>query len=156
MPRYEHLTNLHVEKPCPKQWEDMSGEDWSRFCEHCQKSVHNLSALTKAEADRVLKSADRVCVRFSRDKKGKPLFRLTGLAAVWAGVVALAGCQAGYQQTTGDVTVPKPTQNDDSGATVGKVAVPLEKGRTIQSQASPEKPVQDVTIGSPPVRPSGK
>jgi hypothetical protein len=46
----------------------MSGDEKHRFCSHCNKWVHNLSAMPEDEAERlVCESAGKMCVRFSRD-----------------------------------------------------------------------------------------
>lgn len=56
---------LKVISPCSESWEEMVGNDKVRFCSHCQKSVHNLSEMTKGEAlNLALKSNGRLCVRY--------------------------------------------------------------------------------------------
>jgi hypothetical protein len=42
---------LKIASPCPKQWEEMTGDDKCRFCGHCQLHVHNLSAMSDRERD---------------------------------------------------------------------------------------------------------
>jgi hypothetical protein len=39
------LDVIQVNKPCPADWNQMAGDDSRRFCTHCQKFVHNLSAM---------------------------------------------------------------------------------------------------------------
>jgi hypothetical protein len=49
-------------------WNAMQGNETSRYCDHCQKQVYNLSALPADEAERlVCNSAGSLCVRFARD-----------------------------------------------------------------------------------------
>ena len=59
------LERLSVPKPCPADWDSMSGNDRVRFCEHCRLSVNDLSRLTRKEATRlVANSGGRLCVRY--------------------------------------------------------------------------------------------
>lgn len=52
----------------------MIGNDKVRFCEHCSFEVHNLSQLTRAQAERLIaRSNGRLCVQYRQDAKGKPL-----------------------------------------------------------------------------------
>jgi hypothetical protein len=71
------LDNVQVASPCSASWDDMIGDDKTRFCRDCRKNVHNLSAMTEAEAEALLQSAQdgdsNVCVRFYRRKDGTVL-----------------------------------------------------------------------------------
>lgn len=68
------LDLIEVRTPCPADWEQMAGDHTKRFCQHCQKHVHNLSAMPADEAERlVCESAGKLCVRFARDESGKVL-----------------------------------------------------------------------------------
>lgn len=66
------LDVLEVKTPCPADWDAMNGDDQLRFCGHCNRHVHNLSAMTEDAATRLLcERAGQLCVRFSRDSKGR-------------------------------------------------------------------------------------
>ena len=66
------LDVIGVKSPCPVSWDAMSGDERSRFCAHCGLHVHNLSAMTTDEAQRlVCERAGRLCVRFERDVRGR-------------------------------------------------------------------------------------
>ena len=68
------LDVIEIRTPCPADWEQMAGDDAKRFCQHCQKHVHNLSAMPADGAERlVCESAGKLCVRFARDGSGKVL-----------------------------------------------------------------------------------
>ena len=68
------LDVLRVASPCQASWESMAGDEASRFCEHCQKQVHNLSAMPRAEAEQlVCEAAGELCVRYARDEAGRVL-----------------------------------------------------------------------------------
>jgi hypothetical protein len=66
------LKNLTVPSPCPVDWNSMTGNDQVRFCEHCSLDVHNLSLMTRSEAERlVARSNGRLCVQYIRDPNGQ-------------------------------------------------------------------------------------
>lgn len=101
------LDNLRIASPCNESWDGMIGDERTRFCARCQKSVHNVSEMTRDEAETFLQSAvGAACVRMyqrtdgtvltadcpvgARKKRVKRLFLATiggGLAAA-AGVIA--------------------------------------------------------------------
>lgn len=68
------LNNVTVSSPCTADWNSMIGNDQVRFCEHCDLDVHNLSQLTRTQAERlVARSKGRLCVRYHHDPAGRPL-----------------------------------------------------------------------------------
>lgn len=80
MPSKLFLKNLTIPSPCSVDWNSMKGNDQVRFCEHCDLSVHNLSAMTRREAQRlVARSNGRLCVQFVTDANGKPLLAEAGM-----------------------------------------------------------------------------
>jgi hypothetical protein len=92
------LELLEVRKPCPANWDDMAGDGPVRFCEHCQKRVHDLSAMPRDAAERlVCQNAGRLCVRLAYAADGsvisldyRPQKRRQWTWRVWT-LVALAG-----------------------------------------------------------------
>lgn len=63
--RRSMLDRLRVAKACDESWEQMRGTNQVRFCSHCEKSVHNLSAMTRRDAERlVAASGGRLCIRY--------------------------------------------------------------------------------------------
>jgi hypothetical protein len=81
----------------------MTGDDKSRFCSHCQKYVHDLSAMHRDEAERLLcESAGSLCVRYKTAPNGqiitldyqqrpKPKWQLAPIAAITTIAAALGG-----------------------------------------------------------------
>lgn len=68
------LDEISVAKPCSAAWDDMSGNDRVRFCDHCQKHVYNLSALTRDDAASLVRSVEgKMCIRFFRRQDGTML-----------------------------------------------------------------------------------
>ena len=103
------LDVIDVKTPCPASWESMRGDDRTRYCVGCGLHVHNLSAMTRPEAEGLLAtcaSAGRLCVRFerladgvvqtldyrtsARTGRGRGWRFWTGLSACLAAGVALA------------------------------------------------------------------
>ncbi|MDQ4123669.1 MAG: ankyrin repeat domain-containing protein [Acidobacteriota bacterium] len=74
--RKDLLDRVSVEKPCAADWDKMFGNDEVRFCEHCAKSVHNLSAMTHKDAERLVKKSNgNLCIRYYTDKNKKIALR---------------------------------------------------------------------------------
>src|SRR6185503_6845622 len=70
------LRKITVASPCLADWEQMTGNEQVRFCDHCNLEVHNISELTYARAARlVARSNGRLCVRYYRDSHGVPIVR---------------------------------------------------------------------------------
>ncbi len=68
------LSKVKVASPCMADWDTMVGNDRVRFCGHCQLNVFNLSAMTRAEAERLIAGSEqRLCVRFYRRRDGSIL-----------------------------------------------------------------------------------
>lgn len=68
------LNNVTIPSPCPADWNSMIGNDQVRFCEHCSFEVHNLSLLTRSQAERLInRSNGRLCVRYHQDPTGRPI-----------------------------------------------------------------------------------
>ena len=101
------LQQVRVDEPCPMAWGDLAGGgDASRFCAHCNRHVHNLSAMTEDAAQRlVCESAGRLCIAYVPNEQGgvttleylkapaprygwKLVAALGGLGAVASGVLA--------------------------------------------------------------------
>ena len=98
------LPVLQVIEPCPANWNGMLPVDGGRFCSHCQRVVHDLSAMTSIEVnDLICRAAGRLCVRLERASDGavktldyQPIDERRRWTRRWiltGGVVALvAGC----------------------------------------------------------------
>jgi hypothetical protein len=122
------IDQIQVEVPCKQDWKTMHGNDAIRFCDHCSKSVTDLSSMTRKRAIKlVLESAGRLCVRYVEDPNSRaPIFadhfvRLTRRASPIAASVlsaSFAMSSAAYSQSP--VAEPLPQQ------TVSK-SVPAEK-----------------------------
>lgn len=69
------LDVIGVAEPCHEDWSGMSGGEQKKFCDSCAKHVHNLSEMTREEAESfVNENPTGVCIRFHRDTRtGKML-----------------------------------------------------------------------------------
>jgi hypothetical protein len=60
------LENLRVASPCSEAWAQMDGDDRVRACAKCQQNVYNLSGMTRAEVETLVRDRNggRLCVRY--------------------------------------------------------------------------------------------
>ncbi len=79
------LDSIRIASPCDARWEDMTGDARRRHCAQCDLDVHNISNMTRDEAEHLLAklSEGRICARFYRRSDGTILTRdcPNGLAA---------------------------------------------------------------------------
>ena len=127
-----------VELNCPhlENAPQFSDADRAKLCGVCDKVVHNLSALTRPQADALLAEGADHCVTYRSDATGEAVFQPTGLrrylrplasaAAVLIGIFASTGCTDDPEPPTPAVTV-KPegtkanTKDNKPGKPSGKV-----------------------------------
>lgn len=68
------IENIRVASPCTASWNKMEGDDRVRFCGSCQKSVYNLSAMNRLEAEQLVAEKEgRLCVRYYQRHDGTVL-----------------------------------------------------------------------------------
>src|SRR3954470_21286957 len=68
------LDNLRIATPCNADWDDMVGDARVRFCGKCEKNVYDLSAMTRADAESLVREKEgRLCVRFYQRADGTVL-----------------------------------------------------------------------------------
>ena len=48
------LDQIEVAAPCHASWDEMTGDETTRFCEHCLQNVYNLSSMSREEAQEAL------------------------------------------------------------------------------------------------------
>ena len=70
----ELLSQTQVAAPCSADWNEMKGDEFARFCDHCSKNVYNLSALTAEAAIHLIREREgNLCGRFFRRADGTML-----------------------------------------------------------------------------------
>ncbi len=58
------LENITIAAPCHVNWDDMTGDEQTRFCNQCEKNVYNLSEMSRDEAERfMMEKEGKVCIR---------------------------------------------------------------------------------------------
>jgi hypothetical protein len=68
------LESIQVAAPCKTTWESMQGDDRVRFCALCKLNVFNLSGMSRAEAETLVRGAEgRLCIRMYRRADGTVL-----------------------------------------------------------------------------------
>lgn len=67
--RKPNLDQIEHRDPCPQAWESLIGDERARHCGVCEKYVHNLAALTRTEAQELVRQP-HVCARFEKDAWG--------------------------------------------------------------------------------------
>lgn len=68
------LGEVKVASPCNADWNLMTGDEQSRFCDKCSKNVYNLSAMTTEQAEKLIREKERdLCVRYYQRADGTVL-----------------------------------------------------------------------------------
>jgi hypothetical protein len=112
-----HAREIPISTPCGADWRTMKPSDTKRFCDTCKKHVHDLSAMTRGEAQAVLASppVEGLCVRYLRDAHGDIVFRQGPIAPtllVRARRIALVAAAAALPMAMaacGTMGSPRPT-----------------------------------------------
>lgn len=118
MPTRAEGLDLRVNSPCEVDWDSMVGNEEVRFCTHCEKNVHDISALTRKDAMRFVRAnSGGVCVRFYTAPSGRTLHanegklhritRRASKAAAGAFSVAIALSSTALAQPNGSTDVEK-------------------------------------------------
>lgn len=74
------LDAIQIQSPCSASWDAMEGDDVRRFCASCALEVHNLSEMSRREAEALIgglgrPDAGRVCVQMQRAAIGRVVTR---------------------------------------------------------------------------------
>ena len=99
-----------ITKPCSANWDKMRGDDKRRFCEHCQKHVHNVSAMNQSEREAFANPTnEKECVFYHQRRDGSvadlsllvkfrqwfPFLRLAWWSILATLLPTLSGCMMG-------------------------------------------------------------
>ncbi|HZN32467.1 MAG TPA: hypothetical protein VFB80_01565 [Pirellulaceae bacterium] len=70
------LDLIQIASPCHVSWDEMTGDERTRFCRHCKLHVYNISEMDRAEAEGFIASREgRACVRLFQRADGTVLTR---------------------------------------------------------------------------------
>jgi hypothetical protein len=124
---------LQINSPCDADWDGMDKRGASRFCDHCSKSVHDLSAMTRSEARALVEGTPNLCVRYSYGADGEVIHRPE--RPLPAGPLARAGRAAlraglGISLVTGvpALAATAVRTDEDPGPTLVEQALELVQG----------------------------
>ena len=88
---------------CPAKWSAMEDCGSSRFCQQCEKQVHNISSLSEKEAQDIISTPD-TCVRFELNANGQILTRSGFSTALIFGSAIAMGCGEATTATSSTTT----------------------------------------------------
>jgi hypothetical protein len=117
-----------IRQKCTADWEKMRGDDKRRFCEHCQRHVYNVSAMSCEEREVFASPAGmQECIFYSQRNDGEvadlsllaklrrwfPILRLVCWSALVAILpVTLTGCMMGVRTDLKVTPIPKNTSTN--------------------------------------------
>ncbi|MEK7724867.1 MAG: carboxypeptidase-like regulatory domain-containing protein [Acidobacteriota bacterium] len=114
MTKKKFLDSIDVKSPCSESWDEMFGNDEVRFCSHCAKNVHNLSAMTQKKAEDLIKNSNgKLCVRYVKTPNGNlitsppKLTKITRRATIAASVLATSLTLSTFAYSQGEPIKPK-------------------------------------------------
>ncbi|MFW5968988.1 MAG: hypothetical protein ACOCV2_15795 [Persicimonas sp.] len=149
-----HADDIPLEEPCCESWNEMNGDNRRRHCEVCATDVINLSALTEAEARKVLSRDSLPCIRFTYDEAGQVVFmhpqvrrQRRGARRLLAAAALVAPLLVGAASTA-----PTTAQDDRTSREIKTADDLLTDGeRKMLELASPDEPRKDA-LGEPQSR----
>ncbi len=167
------LDSIKIATPCNADWNAMSGNERVRFCGSCEKNVYNLSAMTRDEAEELVREKEgKLCTRFFVREDGtmltqdcpvgvrKKRVRLAVVSAIGASALAFGMTRA---MGVGEhALMGAPLQAQETPAMLGSVAPPIPQPPVEPSQVAPQGTVhalmgvmrpQEATMGKPPLPP---
>jgi hypothetical protein len=72
LPTVDVLDSITIPVHCPIPWEEMRGDDHTRYCLNCSESVHDVSTLTTEETLKLLTAGGKSpCIRIYRRNDGR-------------------------------------------------------------------------------------
>lgn len=154
-------TRLPITGPCPVDLEREGANGAVRFCEHCDKDVHVLSSMTRAEAGEFLRehAGERMCLSYQVARDGQIVFRddcAPAPATRGGNLVPLARLSRGLDRRPGTATfIPRaaaglalgtlvagctPHGKPDEGSEVLEVVEPERFGVITSEPVIPDRP----------------
>jgi hypothetical protein len=158
------LENLRIATPCNADWDDMAGDERVRFCGLCEKNVYNLSAMSRADAEALVRAREgRMCIRMYQRSDGTVLtsdcpegvrreklrHRIRArIAAMTASAALVIGLITGRARADLAVDGKKPTPPPTNvhvghvmGGAVARPPEPVKMGKVAIKQPDPPKPM---------------
>lgn len=122
------IRELTISKPCRESWEAMAGGGPDRFCAACNRSVHDLSALTRRQAvDLLRNNAGKVCGRIDHDDRGNQIFAKERAPIERLLQISILGASAAASAAAASNCEVKVRAVDLAGAVIPKATVKIAK-----------------------------
>lgn len=124
------LEQIRIASPCKADWASMTGDEKSRHCGQCDKKVHDLSAMTRAEAEALVSGGQPyLCVRLWVRPDGKVLTQdcPVGLAKVRRSLRRVATFVGALVASLGGLLGCVP-EDEAGGSSGGPVQTATERG----------------------------
>ncbi|HEY0429079.1 MAG TPA: carboxypeptidase-like regulatory domain-containing protein [Pyrinomonadaceae bacterium] len=126
------VNRLRVASPCKTGWETMSGDERTRFCRSCSLNVYNISEMTNAQVESLVKKTEgRFCGRIYRRADGTVLTKNcpVGLRAYYKRTARLAGAALGAMLGLFSISF---------GQTEDKNSIDASKTKIVKTYAQPD------------------
>jgi hypothetical protein len=136
------LANVRIAAPCPASWEAMTGDRRVRACTHCKQNVFNLSAMSRADAEELIREKQgNLCAQYYQRADGTILLAdcevgishrrtqkrwAASAALMLAGTAAVAMWPTPPKATAPAVRVPVIESFDRTGSVAHEDAPPPE------------------------------
>ncbi len=158
------LDDIRVASPCHERWDDMTGDAQTRHCARCDKSVYNLSAMTREAAEALLRQKEgALCVRYFRRVDGTILTadcpvgvrrkRVQLVAAAGAMTALAAGAAAAMFARMGSPMPPPPASVQGAVTASPIVHAPPPPAPVIDGRGEVSEVMGDVAFEPAPPRP---
>lgn len=152
---------LRVASPCTADWSAMQGDDRVRFCGQCEKNVYNISAMTHAEAEDLIREKEgKLCVRFyqrtdgtvltadcpwgRRRRRRRHIVMMAGAAAgllVAAGFVSFTRGRPHFAVMGAPVPLPPPVVEHELMGDISEPTPPVEvRGQLARPRTTEQAP----------------
>ncbi|MFI5201068.1 MAG: hypothetical protein ACHQNE_01610 [Candidatus Kapaibacterium sp.] len=68
---YFTVDELRIAAPCSADWASMEGNNYARHCGECKRNVYDLSMLTRAEGNELIREKEgHLCVKYYQRRDG--------------------------------------------------------------------------------------
>jgi hypothetical protein len=133
------FSRVDASPTCKLSWDHIEPNQRQWFCSHCQHHVHNLSAMTKGEARRFMRSPSTNCrcISFLQDDEGRTIFRKPVLSLSFLGaltwlisslvVLFAPGCASPQTQSMEKTATVAQSNTQNGNSEVQKSGKPLRR-----------------------------
>ena len=122
-----NLDRVSIPIQCHADWDLMSGDDRVRYCKVCEKSVYNLSALTRRQTETlVAEHGGKLCARIYQRPDGSILTQNCpeGMRGLSAKITRRAGAVLSAMLSVGGTCGAVAAYTAESGSRAGQVVGP--------------------------------